>query len=42
MSSGRPIRPSGEDAAIESPKLRYVSAIIFDSNGPGAMAFTVI
>ena len=42
MSSGRPMRPSGDDFAIESPKLRSVSAIIFDSNGPGAIAFTVM
>ena len=42
MSSGRPMRPSGAAAAIWSPNRRNVSAIIFDSNGPGAIAFTVI
>ena len=42
MSSGVPIRPSGAAAAISSPNRRRVSAIIWDSNGPGAIAFTVI
>ena len=42
MSSGRPIRPSGDEEAIASPKSRSVCAIIFDSNGPGATAFTVM
>ena len=42
MSSGRPIRFSGAPAAIWSPKASSVAAIIFDSNGPGAMAFTVM
>ena len=42
MSSGRPIRLSGAEAAIASPAAASVAAIIFDSNGPGAMAFTVI
>ena len=42
MSSGRPMRFSGADAAIWSPKASRVAAIIFDSNGPGAMAFTVM
>lgn len=42
MSSGRPIRFIGADAAISSPKASRVAAIIFDSNGPGATAFTVI
>ena len=41
MSSGRPMRLSGAEAAIWSPKASSVAAIIFDSNGPGAMAFTV-
>ena len=41
MSSGRPILPSGERAAISLPKASSVAAIIFDSNGPGATAFTV-
>jgi hypothetical protein len=42
MSSGRPIRFMGALAAIWAPKASRVAAIIFDSNGPGAMAFTVI
>ena len=42
MSSGRPMRPSGDEAAMASPNSRSVYAIIFDSNGPGAIAFTVI
>ena len=42
MSSGRPMRPSGDERAIESPKSRSVAAIIFDSNGPGAIALTVM
>src|SRR5690606_14668121 len=41
MSSGSPIRPSGQLFLIASPKLRSVSAIILLSNGPGAIAFTV-
>jgi len=41
MSSGRPIRPSGAADAISSPSTRSVSVIILDSNGPGAIAFTV-
>ena len=36
------MRLSGEDFAISLPKLRSVSAIIFDSNGPGAIALTVM
>src|SRR5215472_19264887 len=39
---GRPIRRSGAASAIASPKDRSVAAIIFDSNGPGAMALTVM
>jgi len=42
MSSGRPIRPSGEAAAICSPCWASVAAIILDSNGPGATALTVM
>ncbi len=42
MSSGRPMRLSGADAAISSPCAARVAAIIFDSNGPGATALTVI
>ena len=42
MSSGRPMRFIGADAAIWSPKADSVAAIIFDSNGPGATALTVI
>ncbi len=42
MSSGRPMRFSGALAAICSPKASSVAAIILDSKGPGAMAFTVI
>ena len=42
MSSGRPMRLSGDDFAISLPKLRSVSAIIFDSNGPGAIVLTVM
>ena len=42
MSSGRPMRRSGALAAICSPKASSVAAIIFDSKGPGAMAFTVM
>ena len=42
MSSGVPIRLSGADAAIESPKRSRVAAIILLSKGPGAMAFTVM
>jgi hypothetical protein len=42
MSSGRPIRLSGALAAICSPNAWSTAAIIFDSNGPGAMALTVI
>ena len=41
MSSGRPMRFIGALAAIESPKLSSVAFIIFDSNGPGAIALTV-
>ena len=37
-----PMRLSGDDFAISLPKLRSVSAIIFDSNGPGAIALTVM
>ena len=36
------MRPSGERAAISLPKASRVAAIIFDWNGPGATAFTVI
>ena len=36
MSSSRPIRRSGADAAIASPNASSVAAIIFDGNGPGA------
>jgi hypothetical protein len=42
MSSGRPMRRSGADDAMASPKSRSVAAIIFDSNGPGATALTVM
>jgi hypothetical protein len=42
MSSGRPMRPSGEAAAICSPCSASVTAIILDSNGPGATALTVM
>ena len=42
MSSGWPMRPIGTCCRIESPKASSVAAIIFDSNGPGAMALTVI
>ena len=42
MSSDRPMRPSGEAAAISSPRAARVAAIIFDSNGPGATALTVM
>ena len=42
MSSGVPMRLSGQDSMIMGPKLRMVSAIILLSKGPGAMAFTVI
>ena len=42
MSSGRPMRPSGEAAAIASPIASWVAAIILDSNGPGATALTVM
>src|SRR5215472_1635950 len=42
MSSGRPIRRSGAASAIASPNVSSVAAIILDSNGPGATAFTVI
>ena len=31
MSSSRPMRPSGDDAAIASPKASSVAAIIFDA-----------
>ncbi len=42
MSSGRPMRFIGALATIWSPKASRVAAIIFDSNGPGATALTVI
>ena len=42
MSSGRPMRLSGAELAICSPKASSVAAIILDSNGPGAMALTVM
>ena len=42
MSSGRPMRLSGAEAAICSPNASRVAAIIFDSNGPGATALTVM
>ena len=42
MSSSRPMRRSGAEAAIESPKASSVAAIIFDLNGPGATALTVM
>ena len=42
MSSGRPMRLRGAAAAICSPNALRVAAIIFDSNGPGAMALTVM
>src|SRR5260370_37466219 len=42
MSPGRPFRGSGAAAAIASPNASRVAAIILDSNGPGATAFTVI
>ena len=42
MSSGRPIRPSGEAAMMASPCSASVAAIILDSNGPGATALTVM
>ena len=41
MSSGRPIRFNGALDAICSPKASSVAAIILDSKGPGAIAFTV-
>ena len=43
MSSGRPMRFKRRRAPrCRSPKSRSVAAIIFDSNGPGAIAFTVM
>ena len=42
ISSGLPIRRRGAEAAIWSPNASRVAAIIFDSNGPGAMALTVM
>ncbi len=42
MSSGRPMRPSGTVDSITSRKASSVAAIIFDSNGPGLTAFTVM
>src|ERR1035437_7098996 len=42
MSSGLPIRRSGADASMCSRNASRVAAIIFDSNGPGAMALTVM
>ena len=42
IESGRPMRFMGAEAAIWSPKAARVAAIIFDSNGPGAMALTVM
>ena len=36
------MRRSGADAAIASPKASRVAAIIFDGNGPGATALTVM
>ena len=37
MSSGVPMRPSGQELTMASPKLRRVSAIILLSKGPGAI-----
>ena len=42
MSSGSPMRRSGHEAMMPSPKASRVAAIILLSNGPGAMAFTVM
>ena len=42
MSSGPPMRPSGAEAAISSPRVARVASIIFDSKGPGATALTVM
>ena len=42
MSSGRPMRFIGAVDSIWSPKASSVAAIIFDWNGPGATALTVI
>jgi hypothetical protein len=44
MSSGRPIRPSGTPAAITARLAGSSSAnaIILESNGPGAIALTVM
>ena len=36
------MRRSGTCSRMESPHASRVAAIIFDSNGPGAMAFTVM
>ena len=41
MSSGSPIRPRGFCFLIISPKRSSVAFIIWLSNGPGAIAFTV-
>jgi hypothetical protein len=41
MSEGWPIRFIGAAWAIASPKASRVERIILDSNGPGAIAFTV-
>ena len=42
MSSSRPMRFMGTAAAIASPNASRVAAIIFEGNGPGATAFTVM
>ena len=42
MSSGSPMRLSGQLSMISLPKLFSVCAIILLSKGPGATAFTVI
>ena len=42
MSAGSPMRFNGICSRMASPKASRVAAIIFDSNGPGAMAFTVM
>src|SRR5438128_502073 len=41
MSSGSPIRPSGQEATMASRNRWRVSAIILLSKGPGATALTV-
>ena len=44
MSLGMPIRPIGTPLAIAAREFGSLSAkaIMFESNGPGAMAFTVM